>query len=342
MLLAGVITLCAWNSASAESPAASRAVRQPVGIEIAAHPLEGFDLRDKSRRQFGSLRFRSGLVLTSPYSRFGGISAMRLDAKGEGFIALSDRGEWFTGRIAYRGRDMAGLLDVESGPMLGADGRPLAARGWYDAESLAIDGTTLYVGIERVNRLMRFDFRRDGMRALGDEMPTPPAFRKLPYNKGPEALLFVPERLAHDKNPPLAGALIAISERGLDAAGNIIGFAIGGAAPGQFTVRRRDDFDVSDAVLLPAGDILLLERKFSILSGVGIRVRRLALDAVKPGALLDGPSIFDADFGYEIDNMEAIDAHVGPDGETVLTMISDDNFSFIQRTLILQFTLAEP
>jgi len=28
-------------------------------------------------------------------------------------------------------------------------------------------------------------------------------------------------------------------------------------------------------------------------------------------------------------------------GETVLTLISDDNFSPIQRTLLLQFTLAE-
>jgi hypothetical protein len=27
------------------------------------------------------------------------------------------------------------------------------------------------------------------------------------------------------------------------------------------------------------------------------------------------------------------------EGETVLTMVSDDNFSMIQRTLLLQFTL---
>jgi hypothetical protein len=39
--------------------------------------------------------------------------------------------------------------------------------------------------------------------------------------------------------------------------------------------------------------------------------------------------------------MEGIDVHVTAEGETVLTMISDDNFSFIQRTLLLQFTLVE-
>ena len=60
-----------------------------------------------------------------------------------------------------------------------------------------------------------------------------------------------------------------------------------------------------------------------------------------PGALFDGPSIFDADLGQEVDNMEGIDAHVTPEGDTVLTLVSDDNFSLLQRTLLLQFTLVE-
>ena len=138
---------------------------------------------------------------------------------------------------------------------------------------------------------------------------------------------------------PLAGTLIAMSERGLDANGNLIAFLVGGPTPGQFSVRRTNSFDVSDAVLLPSGELLLLERKFSLLDGVGIRIRRIALASVAPGAVVDGPSIFDADLGDEIDNMEGIDAHVTPEGDTVLTMVSDDNFSMIQRTLLLQFTL---
>jgi hypothetical protein len=32
---------------------------------------------------------------------------------------------------------------------------------------------------------------------------------------------------------------------------------------------------------------------------------------------------------------------VTPEGATVLTMVSDDNFSLLQRTLLLQFTLVE-
>ena len=94
-------------------------------------------------------------------------------------------------------------------------------------------------------------------------------------------------------------------------------------------------------VLLASGELLILERKFSWISGLDIRIRRIALGSVAPGAVIDGPSIFEADLGQEIDNMEGIDAHVTPDGKTVLTMVSDDNFSPIQRNLILQFTLAE-
>jgi len=125
----------------------------------------------------------------------------------------------------------------------------------------------------------------------------------------------------------------------LSAAGNIRGFLIGGPSPGGFTVHRTGNYDISDMALLPSGDILLLERKFSILAGAGIRIRRIPLAAVAPAAVLDGPAIFEADLGYEIDNMEGLDVHVTPDGDTVLTMVSDDNFSLIQRTLLLQFTL---
>jgi hypothetical protein len=307
----------------------------PVSIEVNARPIPSFDPRDRSRVRFGSLEYRSGLVLTSRFRGFGGLSGLRLDSKGERFIAISDHGSWFTGRIVYQGREMTGLADVEAAPMLGADGRTLAARGWYDSESIALDGPLVYIGIERVNRLLRFDFSKGFTRSRGEVVPLPPAARRLPHNKGLEALVVVPKGL------PLAGTLVALSERGLDAQGDLIGFLIGGPTPGQFAIRRSNDFDISDAVLLPSGELLVLERKFSWVSGLGIRIRSVPLKSLAPGALVDGPAIFDADLGHEIDNMEGIDAHLTPEGDTVLTLVSDDNFSMLQRTLMLQFTLVE-
>ena len=336
---AGLIPSVAWAQGTKPS-AKPRApdefsVAAPVSIEVHARPIPSFDPRDRARTRFGALQYRSGLVLTSPFRGFGGLSGLRLDAGGERFIAISDKGSWFTGRILYAGREMTGLADVEAAPLLYADGRPITARGWFDSEGIALDSSLVYVGLERVNQILRFDFAKGGTRSLGQSIAVPPAMRKLPYNKGLEALVTVP------KGMPLAGTLIAISERGLDTDGNIIGFLIGGPQPGDFAVRRTDHFDISDAVLLRSGDLLILERKFSWLSGVGIRIRRIALKSLVRGATVDGPSIFEADLGNEVDNMEGIDAHVTPGGDTVLTMVSDDNFSMIQRTLLLQFTLME-
>jgi hypothetical protein len=341
---AGVSALATRGTTGAQSvsPAPARqaardehSVTEPAAIEVKAHPIASFDLRDRSHVRFGSLEYRSGLVLTSSFPGFGGLSALRLDSKGERFTSLSDKGTWFTGRIVYSGREMSGLADVQAAPMLGNDGRPIMTRGWFDSESLAFDGSTAYVGLERVNLILRFDVSNGVIGARGEPIAVPLAVRKLPFNKGLEALVFAP------KGAPLAGTLIAISERGLDPSGNLMAFLIGGPTPGQFAVRRTEDFDVSDAVLLPSGDLLILERKFSLLSGVGIRIRRIPLASLAPGALVDGPSIFNADLGQEIDNMEGIDVHVTEQGDTMLTMISDDNFSLIQRTLLLQFKLVD-
>jgi hypothetical protein len=140
--------------------------------------------------------------------------------------------------------------------------------------------------------------------------------------------------------------LLAISERGLDKDGNIQGFLLGGpslgaSSSGEFSVKRIGEFDVTDCAVTPKGDLLVLERSFSRLRGVGMRIRRVPLASVVPGATVDGPTLFEADMGYQIDNMEGLSVHRAADGQLVLTLISDDNFSIIQRTLLLQFTLAE-
>ncbi|PPQ13937.1 twin-arginine translocation pathway signal [Bradyrhizobium sp. AC87j1] len=338
----------ALAQAAAEPPPRAlqveNAVVEPVSVEVNARAIPNFEPRDRTRTRFGSLEYRSGLVLTSRYRGFGGLSGIRLDAKGEGFLAVSDQGGWFTGRIRYSGRNMTGLDDVEAAPLLGAEGRPITEkRLWWDSESIARDGNFVYVGLERVNQILRYDFSKGGTRARGEVMPVPAGIRKLPSNKGLEALVVVPKEKdkGKDQNMPLAGTLIAFSERGLDADGNLVAFLIGGPTPGQFSVRRTEKYDISDAVLLPSGELLILERKFSWFTGVNIRIRSIPLKSIAPGALVDGPALFAADLGHEIDNMEGIDAHVTADGETVLTLISDDNFSMLQRTLLLQFTLAE-
>ena len=104
-------------------------------------------------------------------------------------------------------------------------------------------------------------------------------------------------------------------------------------------MKRNDEFDISDCALTPRGDLLILERRFSWTRGLAIRIRRVPLSRVAPRAVLDGAEIIFADMGYQIDNFEGMAVHRAADGALVLTLISDDNFSPLQRTLLLQFTM---
>jgi hypothetical protein len=315
----------------AQSPVSPRLSDAPQQIIVKAVPVDNFEPRDPSRRRFGALEFRGGLELTSTYKNFGGISALHMFPDGERFLAQSDRGRWFQGKIVYKNNAPFGIADAQMAPMLGPDGQTLIARKWYDTESLTENNGTVYVGIERVNKIVKFDFAGHGLLARAQPVTAPEAIDKLPHNRGLECLATMPA------GQRAAGALIAVAERALDGHGNLRSFLMGGAMPGEFAVVRSDEFDVSDCAVAPGGDLLLLERRLSWTAGAAIRIRRLPLASLVPGALVDGPSLLEADLGYQIDNMEGLGVHVAKDGTTVLTMISDDNFSVLQRTLLLQF-----
>jgi hypothetical protein len=334
-LVAGtLLAACALVIGSFGLAQALRYAHKPARIAIEATPIAAFDARDQSKTRFGLLEFRGGLALHSSERAFGGISALHVEADGAHFLGVTDQGSWLRGRIVYRDGRPAGIADAEMAPLLGADGKPLAARHWYDSESLTqgADGM-VYVGIERVEQIMRFDYRRDGLRARGQPIAVPPDFKSFTYNKSLECLASPP------KGAPLAGSLIAVTEHSLDAAGNHRAFVLEGAQVTRFTVRRTGEFDVSDCTVLPPGDLLVLERRYLLPLNIAIRIRRLHLADIKDGALLDGPALLKANLGYQVDNMEGIAVHRNARGETIITLISDDNFSALQRNLLLQFAL---
>lgn len=306
---------------------------QETPAVINAVPIPAFQVNNPSQLRFGSLEFRGGLVLTSTHRSFGGISALHIHPDGERFIALSDRTAWIRGRILYEGKRPASITEASIHPVLNPEGQP-ASR--WDTESIAADGTRLYVGLEGMNSIFRFDYDWKSFPENAQPIPVPPELKTLPSNQGLEALVFVPKRFR------LAQTLIGFSEHGLTKDGNLKAFLIGGPTPGTFAVKRTDGFDISDAALLPDGDILILERQFSLQRGVAMRIRRIRMSDIKPDALVDGPAIIDADIRSQLDNMEALNVHRTPEGETLLTLISDDNFSPIQRTILLQFVLMNP
>ena len=301
-------------------------------IEIHAEQINAFAKKGSPPDLLGALEFRGGLVLTSPNKSFGGISSLIVHRDGAHFIAASDWGFWFRGRILYKNNRPAGIGDAVMAPILDTDGKSSFR---IDSESMATDGRWLYVGIERTHRILRFKYNKNLFRAPGETVPVPPEIRNLPNNQSLEALVLVPEKF------PLGGTLLAFSESGLDSAGNIKAFLIGGSTPGKFAVKRRDAYDITDAALLPQGDILVLERKYEPNRGSMMRIRRIPLSEIKPDALVDGPVFFEADARYNIDNMEALSIHRSGSGDIILTLMSDNNYLLKQPTLLLQFALKD-
>jgi hypothetical protein len=248
---------------------------------------------------------------------------------------VSDHGHWLAADLAYDGTRLTGLSDAAMAPLREADGRPLPPPE-RDTESLTVDGTTAWIGAEGSNRIWRFDLSHGIAGATGRPIPVPAAMRRgVPPNGGYEALAHVPEGLPH------AGALVVVTEEQLDDAGNHVAWLLDGEGAHRFAVKMRDGYAVSDMSFLPDGDLVLLERRYRPPLSLRMRVRRLSWRDVAPGRTVDGDVLMEASLAQEIDNMEGISAFRAADGTTVLTLISDDNFNPLERTLLLQFGLGE-
>jgi hypothetical protein len=280
------------------------------------------------------LTFLGGIELSSSEPLFGAFSSVRFRDR-EHFLGVFDTGYFIEGRIM---RDAAGRLsgvaEVRLAPLLDAQGRVSPYKHMVDAESLALDGDRAYVGFEQRHRIVGYSPLSDlGHVRASAPLPLPFDVNRLSSNGGIEALVLSPVA------SPLAGALVALSEKSVDANGNNYAGILSGPLQGEFRVKPHDGFEITDGAFLPNGDLLLLERRFSIATGVGMRLRRIAGATIRPGAVVDGPIIFEADNRSQIDNMEGMDAVVAEDGSVHLIVVSDDNHSILQRTLMLEFRL---
>ena len=302
-------------------------------IPVQAKTITSFQFGSKATR-FGPLEFVGGLELSAPVGGFGSFSAFRFIKPGSDFVGATDNGSWYFGTVTRDAEQHpTGFADFRMQKMIDRDGRPLGGKLAADAESLAIRGSLAVVGYERQHRVEEY-------RLNPSDMAGPVRSRdfliprwELRQNKGIETLAFAPE------GGPLGGALVAVSERSLDKAGNVFAAVLDGPRKGVFAIRRHGEFDITDGAFLPNGDLLLLERSYTMLSGVKMRLRRIEAGSIRPGGIADGPALFTADMGYQIDNMEGMDVWRRPDGALAISLISDDNGSILQRNLYLEFVL---
>ncbi|MGY5775341.1 esterase-like activity of phytase family protein [Rhizobium sp. LEGMi135b] len=284
--------------------------------------------------RFGALEFIGGLELSSDNALLGAVSAIRFRDDQRHFISVLDTGHWFTGAIErdQEGR-LKGISDARIAPMIDRLGERDSGDGVMDAEGLALRGNHVLVSYEQYHRVDAYPDPGFEISPPDGGLPIPIPRWQLRSNRSLEALMIAP------KSSPLAGGAVIVAEGSLDDQGNLLAAILDGPLQGRFTVRHRGGFNVSDGVFLPDGDLLLLERRFGLIHGLGVRIRRIAGADIKPGAVVDGKVIFEAGSGDQIDNMEGLDVFRAADGTPHLIMVSDDNHSILQRSLMLEFKL---
>ncbi len=295
-------------------------------VAISASPLTSFGSLSGT-----SLHWRGGLVLSSIDKTFGGLSGLALSEDCTGLLAVSDAGRWFRATLHYEEKTLVNISNAELAPMLDSVGEPPKSKRRGDAEAVASLGESRYlVGFESRTRIGIYDIGKAGLKARFQPLKSPKAIAGGPSNGEVESV-------GQFKNGPWQGAYLVISEHNLDGDGNIRGWLWQGSNTVPFAVKRLEDYRITDAAILPGGDVIILERSFGTSLLPGMALRRIPASAIEkdgtaePELLFAGRALF-----YAIDNMEGV-ALCERDGETRLTIVSDDNFNPRQRTLLLQF-----
>lgn len=303
-------------------------------LPVTATPIRDF-LLGSTEKRFGKLEFLGGMTLRSSDSQFGAISSIRFRPDQRSFVAVLDTGHWMTGEIQ---RDvttgaLSGVTHLSIDPMLNESGNTARKKVDMDAEGLALRGDRLYVSYEQFHRIGIYPDHDLAEAKPRGRLPHLIPNSELRRNGGLETLVASPE------NSPLKGALVAVAEDSMNQDGDLFAAILEGPLKGLFAVKRHGSFAVTDGAFLPNGDLLLLERRFNLSEGIGMRIRRIAGQDIRPGAVVDGETLIEAGPSYQIDNMEGMDVLVQQDGSTHIIVVSDDNRSFLQRNLMLEFKL---
>jgi hypothetical protein len=286
--------------------------------------------------RFGPFEFLGGLEMVSSNRLFGSLSSIRFESDQTHFVGVLDTGQWMTGRVERDAKGgLSGLADVDITPMKNRAAQSFEGKGHMDAEGLALHGDRVLVSFEQDHRVDVYPNPGFETSRAIDTIPIPFQRRSLRSNRGFETVAVAPQE------SPLKGGTLIVAERSLDVDSNAYAAILDGPLKGRLALAHYGDYDATDGVFLPNGDLLLLERRFNMAEGIGMRIRRIKSTDIKPDAVMDGEVLMQADFGYQIDNMEGIDAFTAADGTTHVVIVSDDNHSILQRNLMLEFRLVE-
>lgn len=305
---------------------------------VTAVPIGEFSATSVGERVQG-LIWRGGLELQSAIDTFGGLSGLGFTGPDGRLTMVSDRGSFVSGQLIYDEEDRpSGLIGVRIEPIQNSRGADLPRAFARDAEALAVierDGVpaAVRVGFENLTRIADFELVNSVPEGPATEIAIPQWLSDARTNRSLESVCVAPPA------SPIAGSTLLLTEDVRDDTGAQRGWLLGRSDRGDLSYLSGSGTYPADCAFLPDGDLLVLERGIALLA-FNMRLVRVAASDVHPGAVMQGEVLLEV-AGSDIDNMEGLAVQPGPDGETRITMISDDNFIDWQRTLLLQFALPD-
>lgn len=284
----------------------------------------------KDQNRVGRLVWRGGLELDFDNPRFGGISAIEIDRGGRSLIVLTDHGDQAELFLDY---DPAGNLASarleELRPIVGAAGRSAGDRRNSDIEAIARmpDGGWL-VAFERNHRLLHYPAALIPLRASPRSLNTPPGLERARSNAGIEAATETADK-----------QILLITEDLRTTPAFNYAWLGNGADWTPMAYTLFPPYKPTGAALLPNGDIVVIERRFTPPADVGTRIARISKRRLRPGAPIQTTEIARLERPFISENFEAVTVRTAGRGQTLIYIASDDNFSEDQRSLLLMFEL---
>jgi Uncharacterized protein conserved in bacteria len=275
--------------------------------------------------QAAELKYLGSFTWISADARVGGLSGLELSEDGLSFWALSDRAMVFHGGLK---RDEKGVVSgafVETAQgFLTSDGKPLP-RYSDDSEGITVSSSgEIFLSFEGNHRVAQMDPKTGRL----TDLPNHPDFAGMQNNSSLEGL-------AIDRK----GTLYTLPERSgeMTRPFPLYRYRPGAGWDRPWSIPRdgTTDFLPVGLDIGPDGRLYLLERWFTGL-GFASRVRRFDLGPKGP---VNEQLLLRTLTGTH-DNLEGIAVWGTPDDVRV-TMVSDNNFKFFQRTEFVDYRVEE-
>jgi hypothetical protein len=294
-------------------------------IEIACLPHKTFSNPDNTVKIMGAVELRS------TDEDFGGISALAMLPDKQKTYLLSDRAYLIVADSVMNPDTLAieCFKNALIRPLRGRSTNPLVGHD-ADSEGMSVDedGKKILVSFERHHRVVTYNPREKKL--LPHKQYDAFNNKNLPFNESYESVLRLndksiiafPERYEVQENVLTGFRLIPNRQQDSKILQNL-------------HLRRYGGFWLTDIRQLPNGDFITLERSFNIFDGMGLQMRHIKHDDFLLGETADGKIIFKMQSGDGVDNFEGFDIVPQPDGTYMMYVTSDNNFSALQKTLIM-------